>query len=123
MITKNQLLIFSRKNKIKKNKVKSLNNCPQKKGLCISFNIMKPKKPNSARRKIVKIKLSNNIIINAYIIGIGSHNLQKFSTVLIRGGNCIDLPGIKYKVIRGKYDLNYVYDRISSRSKYGKKKS
>ena len=120
MRTVNQFFNLNKKTKKQK---KSLGFCPQKKGVCLKFNIQKPKKPNSARRKTVKIKLSNNNFVVAYIMGIGNHNLQKFSQVLVRGGNIIDLPGIQHKVIRGKYDLEFIYDRVSSRSKYGKPKN
>ena len=120
MRTVNQFFSLKKK-KQKNNKVLSF--CPQKKGICLKFTIQKPKKPNSARRKTVKIKLSNNNYVMAYIMGIGNHNLQKFSQVLVRGGNIIDLPGISHKLIRGKYDLEFIYDRVSSRSKYGKPKN
>jgi small subunit ribosomal protein S12 len=95
--------------------------CPQKKGICLKLIIKTPKKPNSALRKIVKLKISNNRIIFAYIPGIG-HNLLEYSTVLMRGGRIKDLPGVKYKLIRGKYDFLGVKNRITSRSKYGTKK-
>jgi small subunit ribosomal protein S12 len=93
---------------------------PQLKGVCLRVFTKKPKKPNSAQRKLAKIKLSNGIIIDAYIPG-ETHNLQEHGIVLIRGGSVKDLPGIKYKCIRGKFDLSGVPGRISSRSKYGAK--
>jgi small subunit ribosomal protein S12 len=121
MITKNQLLHNIRKKKQHKIIRKALQMCPQKKGVCMKVTIMTPRKPNSAKRKIARIKLSNNLLITAYIPG-EKHTLQQHSTVLIRGGNTKDLPGLKYKIIRGKYDLNGVIDRKRSRSKYGTKK-
>jgi small subunit ribosomal protein S12 len=121
MITKNQLLSNKRKQKIHKKTRKALQMCPQKKGIVTKVTIMTPRKPNSAKRKIARIKLSNNLFITAYIPG-EKHNLQQHSTVLIRGGNTKDLPGLKYKIIRGKYDLHGVENRKSSRSKYGTKK-
>lgn len=101
-------------------KLLSLEGCPQKRGTCIRIRSTKPKKPNSAIRKIVKISLSNKKEIIAYIPGQG-HNLQKFSTVLVRGGRVKDVPGLKYKLIRGKYDLTIQEKvlRMSRRSKYG----
>lgn len=107
--------------KIKKQKTPALEKCPQKKGICIKLVIKSPKKPNSALRKVAKLKLTNNKKIYAYIPGIG-HNLQEYSTVLINGGRVKDLPGIKYKLIRNKFDLSGVKNRKSSRSKYGVKK-
>jgi small subunit ribosomal protein S12 len=111
-------------NKLKKKKYKYntknsiLNKCPMKKGICLKVFIAKPKKPNSANRKVVKVLLSNKKKVICYIPGI-QHNLQRYSTVLIRGGRIRDLPGVKFKVIRGKFDLKRVYDRYTSRSKYG----
>jgi small subunit ribosomal protein S12 len=95
--------------------------CPQKKGVCIKIFIRTPKKPNSALRKLARLRLTNNKKINAYIPGEG-HNLQEYSTVLIRGGRVPDLPGIKYHIIRGKLDLTGIKNRKTSRSKYGTKK-
>jgi small subunit ribosomal protein S12 len=109
-------------NLIRPGKVPALEKCPQKKGVCIKILIRKPKKPNSALRKVAKVKLSNGQIIFAYIPGIG-HNLQEHSVVLVRGGKRKDLPGVKYICIRGKYDLGGVVGRKTSRSKYGTKKS
>jgi small subunit ribosomal protein S12 len=122
MITKNQLLKNIRIKKKHKLIRKALQKCPQKKGVCINVSIMTPRKPNSAKRKIARIKLSNHLFITAYIPGKG-HSLQQHSTVLIRGGNTKDLPGLKYKIIRGKYDLYGVEHRKRSRSKYGTKKN
>jgi small subunit ribosomal protein S12 len=120
-LTKNQLIKGNRLPKKHKKIRKALFQCPQKKGICLKVTIMTPRKPNSAKRKIARIKLSNNLIITAYIPGI-KHSLQQHSTVLIRGGNTKDLPGLKYKIIRGKYDLIGVANRKRSRSKYGTKK-
>jgi small subunit ribosomal protein S12 len=93
---------------------------PQKKGVCIRVVIRKPKKPNSALRKVAKVKLSNGQIIDAYIPGEG-HNLQEHGIVLVRGGRVPDLPGVQYKCVRGKFDLAGVIGRKTSRSKYGTK--
>merc|ERR1712018_984962 len=102
-------------------KAPALKACPQKQGICIKIFTRSPKKPNSAIRKLVKLRLSNKKIINAYIPGEG-HTLQEYSTVLIKGGRVKDLPGIKYKLIRGKYDLLGLKSRKTSRSIYGTKK-
>ena len=95
---------------------------PQKKGMCLKVYTRKPKKPNSAQRKVAKIKLSNKMVVEAYIMGEG-HTLKEHSTVLIRGGRTADLPGVNYKCIRGKFDLMGVVNRRTSRSKYGVKKA
>ncbi|KDQ25994.1 hypothetical protein PLEOSDRAFT_1044393 [Pleurotus ostreatus PC15] len=95
-----------------------LNKAPQKKGVCSQIFIMKPKKPNSARRKVAKIKLSNGETLKAYIQGEG-HNLQEHSVVMIRGGRAQDLPGVKYKIVRGGLDFGGVIGRQTARSKYG----
>ena len=120
MFTKNQLLIKKlRIKKIKKIKKLLINKCPQKKGTCVKVFTMAPKKPNSASRKVTKVLLlSTKKNILCHIPGI-KHNLQKYSTVLIRGGRVKDLPTVKYRVIRGKFDLKKVYDRSKARSKYG----
>jgi small subunit ribosomal protein S12 len=120
MPTINQLCKLSRKKKIKKNKTPSLSFNPQKKGICVKIYNRTPKKPNSALRKVAKIKLSNGKKVEAYIPG-EKHNLQEFSVVLMRGGRVPDLPGVKYHLIRGKYDFNGVKNRKTSRSKYGTK--
>ena len=105
--------------KYKISRKKALEKCPQKKGNCLKVFITTPKKPNSAARKTAKVILiSNKQIIRCHIPGI-KHTLQKYSTVLVRGARVRDLPGIKYRVIRGKFDLKRVYDRTKSRSKYG----
>jgi small subunit ribosomal protein S12 len=120
MSTKIQLLLKkNRKKKIKKTKKLILEKCPQKKGTCLKVFIASPKKPNSASRKVVKVVLlSTKKQTQCHIPGI-KHSLQRYSTVLIRGGRVKDLPGIKYRVIRGKFDLKCVYDRFKARSKYG----
>lgn len=94
---------------------------PQKKGICLNVLIKNPKKPNSARRKVAKVKLRNNLSIISYIPGIG-HNLQEHSIVLVQGGKRKDLPGVHYKIIRGVYDCSGVLTQKNSRSKYGTKK-
>jgi len=121
MPTIHQLCRNKQKKKHKKNKVPALNNCPQKKGVCIKIFLRTPKKPNSALRKLTRLRLTNNKKVMAYIPGEG-HNLQEYSTVLIRGGRVKDLPGIKYHLIRGKLDFNGLKERKTSRSKYGTKK-
>ena len=100
----------------------ALKGCPQKKGICLRVMIRSPKKPNSAQRKVAKIRLTNGETIIAYIAGEG-HNLQEHGTVLVRGGRVKDLPGVRYKCIRGKFDLIGVKNRKNARSKYGTKKS
>ena len=119
MSTLNQIIRKPRKC-LKKSNLTPLNGNPQVKGICIKLLLQKPKKPNSALRKLAKVKLSTGFIIPAYIPGEG-HNLQEHGSVLIRGGRVPDLPGVKYKCIRGKYDLPGVYNRKTSRSKYGRK--
>ena len=122
MLTKNQLCIFnSRKKKLYRIKVPALSGSPQKKGVCIKIFIRTPKKPNSAQRKVAKVKLSNKKRVEAYIPGEG-HNLQKFSVVLLQGRRVPDLPGVKYHLIRGKYDLQGLKKRKNSRSLYGTKR-
>jgi small subunit ribosomal protein S12 len=121
MPTLQQLIRIPRKKKRYKNKTPSLENCPQKKGICIKLILKAPKKPNSALRKIAHVKLSNNKKIFSYIPGEG-HNLQEFSSVLVKGGKVKDLPGVKYHLIRNKFDLLSVLNRKTSRSKYGTKK-
>merc|ERR1711878_49561 len=117
----NQVLKKRRKKKNQIKKTPALQNCPQKKGVCIKVFLRTPKKPNSALRKRVKLRLTNNKKVMAYIPGEG-HTLQEYSTVIIRGGRVKDLPGIKYKIIRGKLDLHGIKSRKTSRSKYGTKK-
>ena len=121
MPTYNQLSKQKRKRKKKLNKTPALERCPQKRGVCTKIVIRAPKKPNSALRKLVKLTLfSNKKEVYAYIPGEG-HNLQAYSTVLIRGGRVKDLPGVKYHLIRGKLDLLGLKNRKTSRSKYGTK--
>jgi small subunit ribosomal protein S12 len=120
MPTLNQIFRLGRKPKIKINKVIALKGNPQKKGICTKVLTVKPKKPNSAIRKIARVKLTNGYDITAYIPGEG-HNLQDHSVVLIKGGRIPDLPGVKYKIIRGKYDAASVIERVHGRSHYGTK--
>lgn len=121
MPTLNQLCKKNRIPKKVKTNVPALKSSPQKKGFCLRVFTRTPKKPNSAIRKLVRLRLTNNIKVTAYIPGEG-HNLQEYSTVLIRGGRVKDLPGIKYQLIRGKLDLLGIKNRKTSRSKYGAKK-
>ena len=121
MPTINQLCKKKRQKKYKKKKKPALEMCPQKKGVCLKLFLRTPKKPNSALRKLVKLRLTNEKIINAYIPGEG-HKLQEYSIVIIRGGRVKDLPGIKYKLIRGKLDFSGIRDRKHGRSKYGTKR-
>lgn len=122
MLTKAQLCTKkSRKTKKSKNKTPALLQNPQRKGVCVRIFNRTPKKPNSALRKVVKLKLSGGRKIEAYIPGEG-HNLQEYSVVLMRGGRVQDLPGVKYHLIRGKYDFQGVKKRKTSRSSYGTKK-
>jgi small subunit ribosomal protein S12 len=120
MVTINQLVRKGRKPKKKKSRSPALEGCPQKRGVCIRVYTTTPKKPNSALRKVAKVRLSNGKEIIAYIPGEG-HNLQEHSVVLVRGGRVKDLPGVKYHIIRGKYDCAGVEGRKQSRSKYGTK--
>jgi small subunit ribosomal protein S12 len=113
-----QIIKNLRKKKIHKKKTPALEKNPQKKGICIKVYTTTPKKPNSAIRKVTKVKLSNKRNVISFIPG-GAHTLQKFSVVLIRGGRVRDLPGVKYKCIRGKYALHYLMNRKNKRSKYG----
>lgn len=122
MPTYNQLCKNSRIKKSKRNKTPALDKCPQKKGICTKLVLRTPKKPNSALRKLAKLKLTNKKRIYAYIPGEGGHNLQEYSNVLVRGGRVKDLPGIKYHLVRGKLDFSGLAKRKTSRSKYGTKK-
>nr|QDA21758.1 ribosomal protein S12 [Proschkinia sp. SZCZR1824] len=121
MLTYNQLCKNNRIQKKKINRTPALQGRPQKKGICIKLVLRTPKKPNSALRKLTKLRLSNKKKVYAYIPGEG-HNLQEYSTVLIRGGRVKDLPGVKYHLVRGKLDFLGLKDRKTSRSKYGTKK-
>ena len=121
MPTINQLIRYGRKEKKWKSKTPALQGCPQKRGVCIRVFTTTPKKPNSALRKVTRVRLSNGYEVTAYIPGIG-HNLQEHSVVLVRGGRVKDLPGVRYKVIRGALDCAGVEGRRTSRSKYGTKR-
>ena len=121
MPTINQFVRKGRKKQHKKNKVPALKGCPQKRGVCTRVYTTTPKKPNSALRKVARVRLSNNLEVNAYIPGEG-HNLQEHSIVLIEGGRVKDLPGVRYHVVRGVLDPAGVEDRKTSRSRYGTKK-
>ncbi len=121
MPTINQLIRKGRKAKHKKSKSPALQQCPQRRGVCTRVMTFTPKKPNSALRKVTRVRLTNGIEVTAYIPGIG-HNLQEHSAVLIRGGRVKDLPGVRYHIIRGTLDTLGVEDRRKSRSKYGAKR-
>jgi len=120
MPTINQLCKNIRKRKKKKLSSPALGRNPQKRGVCLKVFTRTPKKPNSALRKVARVRLSNGEIISAYIPGEG-HNLQEYSSVLVRGGRVKDLPGVKYHLVRGCYDLTGLEKRKTSRSKYGTK--
>ena len=122
MPTINQLVRKSRKSMQEKSKAPALKNCPQKRGVCTRVYTSTPKKPNSALRKVARVRLTNSIEVTAYIPGIGP-NLQEHSVVLIRGGRVKDLPGVRYHIIRGSLDTAGVQDRGQGRSKYGAKKA
>ena len=121
MPTINQLIRKGRSTSKSKTKSPALEGCPQKRGVCTRVMTVTPKKPNSALRKVARVRLSNGIEVTAYIPGIG-HNLQEHSVVLIRDGRVKDLPGVRYHIIRGSKDTLGVNDRKRSRSKYGAKK-
>lgn len=121
MPTVNQLVRKGRTLKKYKSKAPALETCPQKRGVCVRVFTTTPKKPNSALRKVARVRLTNNIEVTAYIPGIG-HNLQEHSIVLIRGGRVKDLPGVRYHVIRGALDSEGVQNRFQGRSRYGTKK-
>lgn len=121
MPTINQLVRQGREKKKKKSKSPALQGNPQKRGVCVRVYTVTPKKPNSALRKVTRVRLSNGIEVTAYIPGEG-HNLQEHSIVLVRGGRVKDLPGVRYKVIRGALDTAGVANRRQSRSKYGAKR-
>jgi len=121
MPTINQLIRHGRKRLKKKSKSPALENNPQKRGVCVRVSTMTPKKPNSALRKIARVRLSNGTEVTAYIPGEG-HNLQEHSVVLVRGGRVKDLPGVRYKIIRGALDAEGVANRRQARSRYGAKK-
>ena len=121
MPTINQLVRKGRKKVDKKSKSPVLDACPQKRGVCLQVKTQTPKKPNSALRKVARVRLSNGKEITAYIPGEG-HNLQEHSIVLIRGGRVRDLPGVRYHIIRGTLDASGVEGRMQGRSKYGAKR-
>jgi len=118
MPTINQLCRNKRLRKKRKIKSSALGSCPQKKGMCVKVFLRTPKKPNSALRKLAKLRLTNNQVVTAYIPGEG-HKLQEYSNVLIKGGRVKDLPGVKYHLVRGVLDLSGLEKRKTSRSKYG----
>lgn len=121
MPTINQLIRRGRKSIVKKTKAPALGACPQKRGVCTRVYTTTPKKPNSALRKVARVRLTNGMEVTAYIPGEG-HNLQEHSIVLIRGGRVKDLPGVRYHIVRGTLDTSGVNDRQQSRSKYGTKR-
>ncbi len=121
MPTINQLIRKGRQSRANKSKSPALKQCPQKRGVCTRVMTVTPKKPNSALRKVARIRLTNGIEVTAYIPGIG-HNLQEHSAVLVRGGRVKDLPGVRYHIVRGALDSLGVEDRRKGRSKYGTKR-
>ena len=121
MPTINQLIRYGRKKQLKKTKVPAMESCPQKRGVCTRVYTTTPKKPNSALRKVARIRLTNGFEVTSYIPGEG-HNLQEHSVVMIRGGRVKDLPGVRYHIIRGNLDTQGVNDRKQRRSKYGAKR-
>jgi len=121
MPTINQLVRKGREQVIYKSKARALDACPQKRGVCTRVYTTTPKKPNSALRKVAKVRLTNSLEVIAYIPGEG-HNLQEHSIVLIRGGRVKDLPGVRYTIVRGALDTAGVNNRLKSRSKYGTKR-
>ena len=120
MPTINQLIRFGRQKVKSKTKSPALLSCPQKRGVCLQVKTQTPKKPNSALRKVARVRLTNGMEVTAYIPGVG-HNLQEHSIVTIRGGRVKDLPGVRYHIVRGTLDTAGVQDRRRSRSKYGAK--
>ena len=121
MPTIQQLVRKGRSNVKKKSKSIALSSCPQKRGVCVRVYTTTPKKPNSAMRKVARVRLTNDKEVNAYIPGEG-HNLQEHSIVLVRGGRVKDLPGVRYHIVRGALDTSGVDDRTQRRSKYGTKR-
>ncbi|MCD6472576.1 30S ribosomal protein S12 [Candidatus Aerophobetes bacterium] len=121
MPTINQLVRKGRKTIVKKRKTLALQGSPQRKGVCVTVKTLTPKKPNSALRKVARVRLSNGKLVTAYIPGEG-HNLQEHSIVLVEGGRVKDLPGVKYHIIRGTLDTMGVEGRKQARSKYGEKR-
>lgn len=121
MPTINQLIKSRRTKKTKRSKCPALRGCPQKRGVCTRVYTQTPKKPNSALRKVARVRLTTGVEVTSYIPGIG-HNLQEHSVILIRGGRVKDLPGVRYHTIRGKLEAHGVQDRKQGRSKYGAKR-
>jgi len=121
MPTISQLIRFGRTEKKKKTRSPALKGCPQKRGVCLQVKTQTPKKPNSALRKVARVRLTNGIEVTSYIPGEG-HNLQEHSIVLVRGGRIKDLPGVRYHIVRGTLDTVGVQNRKRSRSKYGVKR-
>jgi small subunit ribosomal protein S12 len=121
MPTINQLIRSGRRKARKKVKTPALQSCPQRRGVCVRVYTSTPKKPNSALRKVARVRLTNGIEVTSYIPGVG-HNLQEHSVVMIRGGRVKDLPGVRYHIIRGTMDTSGVEDRRQGRSKYGAKR-
>ena len=121
MPTINQLISHGREQQLKRKKTPALQACPQRRGVCTRVYTTTPKKPNSALRKVARVRLTNGIEVTAYIGGEG-HNLQEHSVVLIRGGRVKDLPGVRYHIVRGSLDTSGVADRRQGRSKYGAKR-
>ena len=121
MATISQLVRKPRKHKVEKNQVPALQGSPQKRGVCTRVYTTTPKKPNSALRKVARVRLTNGQEVTSYIPGVG-HNLQEHSIVLVRGGRVRDLPGVRYHIVRGVLDCQGVQDRKQARSKYGSKK-
>ena len=122
MPTIQQLVRKGRQSKVKVSKSIALGSCPQRRGVCVRVYTTTPKKPNSAMRKVARVRLTNGIEVNAYIPGEG-HNLQEHSIVLVRGGRVKDLPGVRYHIVRGALDTAGVEGRLQRRSKYGAKKA
>ncbi len=122
MPTRNQLIRFGRKKKKQKTDTPALKSCPQKRGVCLRVYTSTPKKPNSALRKVARVRLTNGMEVTSYIPGVG-HNLQEHAIVLIRGGRIKDLPGVRYHIVRGTLDTLGVQDRKQGRSKYGTKRA
>ncbi len=121
MPTINQLVRKKRKKQVKRTNTPALQRCPQRRGVCVRVYTTTPKKPNSALRKVARVRLTNGIEVTSYIPGIG-HNLQEHSVVLVRGGRVKDLPGVRYHIVRGTLDTLGVNDRRQGRSKYGAKR-
>ncbi len=121
MPTISQLIRKGRKKAVSRTKSPALKSCPQKRGVCVRVYTTTPKKPNSALRKVARVRLTNGMEVTSYIPGVG-HNLQEHSIVLIRGGRVKDLPGVRYHIVRGALDTTGVSDRRRGRSKYGAKR-